>query len=114
MKTPLDYFEDLVESRGRELPDRYYKVVIGFQSWRERTFPWYYTWEQTRIHHRLMMEKFGFVPTLGDKVEDCRGIVGTITSVDPDDPDMVIIDDTHSCSLWHCCSLAPSKDYPGG
>lgn len=100
MKSPLTALEDRFEDN---LPNWYWKYTVDFQIWRYKIFPWYYRWKNLRRHKRNMIDKFGFVPTVGDRVNDCRGIDGIITSVDKEDPDTVVIDGVHNCSLWHCC-----------
>jgi hypothetical protein len=85
------------------LPDAYHTMMLNFCFARRRAFPTYYNWKRARAHRRRMIEKFGYVPGVGDRVEDCRGVIGTITEVDARGPDTVVIDDEHACSLWNCC-----------
>lgn len=101
---PFGSFEDWLYKR---FPNHkwYWNVVVGFHDWRRDSFPQFYAWVGRAVHERDMIEKFGFIPSVGDKVEDCRGEVHTIAWVDPTDPDHVRMDDGMACSLWHCCDL---------
>jgi hypothetical protein len=86
-------------------PDPYHEFMLRIYLCRRERFPWFYQWKFDRVHRKNMMEKFGFVPGIGDKVEDCRGQVHAITELDPEDPDTVTFADGFSCSLWNCCGL---------
>lgn len=91
-------------------PDGYHMFMLRLYEWRRGIFPWWYRWRMVRRHRRDMMEKFGFVPGVGDAVEDCRMKVLKIIEVDAEDPDMVTLEDGATCSLWHCCDL-PGREY---
>lgn len=99
---PLHYLEDRFE---RFFPDWYWEATLRFYLWRERRFPWFYAWKHRRRHRANMLYKFGFVPGVGDLVEDCRGQVHRIAELDADDPDTVIFADGFGCSLWNCCDV---------
>lgn len=83
--------------------DSYHEIMASFLIWRLGTFPWYYRRKFRRQQVKELTEAFGYVPCVGDVVEDCRLQVHTIVFVDPEDLDSVILDDGARCSLINCC-----------
>jgi len=80
--------------------------MIKFYYWRRRMFNRYYENKDRKLHVKNMTEKFGFVPNIGDEVEDYRGQVHKIIKFpDPNDRDLVAFEDGFACSLWNCCDL---------
>jgi hypothetical protein len=92
-------------------PDLYFRVLLKAMDWRWDTFPWYYRRRQLLEHQHNMMDKFGFVPKVGDYVTDCTDTTQRIISVDDEDPDEVVLENGGSFSLWACCSI-PSSPLP--
>lgn len=92
----LDRFEEKYED---QIPDWYWDLTIALASARRRYFPFYYRWRQDR----QTKAKFGFLPKVGDWVNDCRNENVQIVSIDPNGDD-VVCSNGNACSLWHCCS----------
>lgn len=87
--------------------DAYQTFMMHFYILRRKLFPWWYEWRAQRVHRKSMLDKFGYIPGVGDYVEDCRLEVHLITAVDHDDPDTVTFEDGFTCSLWNCCDRVP-------
>lgn len=90
--------------------DAYEEVMAHFFLLRMKLFPWWYEWRFRSRFRRDMMAKFGYIPSVGTVVNDCRGQNHAIASVDPSDPDTVTLDDGMVCSLWHCCGPVPHEE----
>lgn len=84
--------------------ERLSEIWFELYLWRREKFSWFYDWKMARRHKKDMIAEFGYVPGVGDVVEDCRGETHRIVSVDPRDHDSVTLDDGFGASLHACCS----------
>jgi hypothetical protein len=98
-------FNRLSERFWNNLPEPVFYALINLER--------HITFADFRGHRRWkrdILDKFGYIPIVGDKVEDCRGEVHTITSMD--DEDTVLFEDGFRCSLHACCDVIPRPEKP--
>lgn len=73
----------------------------------------YYDLRRRHLVRKRIIEKFGYIPLVGDRVEDCKYNVQRI--VRKDDIDTVILKDGMQCSLINCCDpVDPPPAYEVG
>lgn len=97
---PINYLEREHEDW---FPDWYWDGSVAFFFWRRKVFSAFYKRREQKRSRKMLLEQFGFIPQVGDFVENCKYEVGRIVSIE-DDMDTITMEDGAGYSLCACCS----------